>query len=75
MQRGRVLTSQHARSNFEAHNQGNFEARLGAFTATLKSSLTELELMGVLDMRGASEDEEKPYSRDIFLIHGRDDGC
>jgi predicted nucleotide-binding protein len=68
------------RTNFEAHNQHNFEARLAAFTAMLKSSLSELELMGVLDMResvGEAElesEETQPESRDVFLIHGHDDG-
>jgi len=68
------------RTNFEAHNQHNFEARLGAFTAMLKSSLSELELMGVLDMRegvGETElsQEECSESRDVFLIHGHHDGA
>jgi predicted nucleotide-binding protein len=69
------------RTNFEVHNQNNFEARLGAFTAMLKSSLSELELMGALDSRegvGEAEPEsgeEHPETRDVFLIHGHDDGA
>lgn len=68
-----------SRTNFMVHNQNNFEARLGAFTAMLKSTLSELELMGALDGQKdegvASESEEmQTQSRDIFLIHGHDEG-
>jgi len=61
-----------ARTNFEVHNQRNFEARTESFAAMLKGTLAELELMGVLDMR-EGEVKPEPDSRDVFLIHGRDD--
>jgi predicted nucleotide-binding protein len=55
----------------------NFNQRIEAFAATLRSSLAELELMGAgaeqAPAAGRGVLTVKSDSRDIFLVHGRDD--
>jgi predicted nucleotide-binding protein len=59
--------------------QQNFTKRIEALAATLKSSLTEFELMGVGDETVASAGEgvlsAKLDSRDVFLVHGHDEAA
>ena len=61
----------------EGQIQNNFDKRIGAFTAMLKSSLAELELMGAGDAAAPSVGERavavKSDSRKVFLVHGRND--
>jgi predicted nucleotide-binding protein len=57
--------------------QRNFAQRIQAFTAMLRGSLAELELMGAGVQQMPAVGREgltvKSDSRDIFLVHGRDD--
>jgi hypothetical protein len=61
----------------EGEIQQNFNERIEAFAATLRSSLAELELMGAgaeqVPPAGRGVLTVKSDSRDIFLVHGRDD--
>ena len=56
--------------------QQNFQKRLEAFSAMLKSSLAELELMGAgVDAVAATRESTpaKVDSRNVFVVHGHDD--
>jgi len=61
----------------EGQIQNNFDKRIEAITAMLKSSLAELELMGAGDAAAPSVRERvvavKSNSRIVFLVHGRND--
>jgi predicted nucleotide-binding protein len=63
----------------EGQIQQNFEKRIDSFAGVLRSSLTELELMGAGVAAGAPParvlSPAKPDSREIFLVHGRDDAA
>ncbi len=57
--------------------QQNFNKRLEAFDAMIKSTLAELELMGAVAEARPSAAEGvvavKPDSRKVFVVHGHDD--
>jgi len=57
--------------------QQNFNKRLEAFDAMIKSTLAELELMGALaESRPLAAEgvvAVKPDSRNVFVVHGHDD--
>jgi predicted nucleotide-binding protein len=57
--------------------QNNFDKRVAAFEAMLKSSLAELELMGAgieaVPVATEGAVKVKSDSRNVFLVHGRDD--
>jgi len=68
---------EHYINQSDRQTQQNFEARVEALAATLKSSLDELELMGAGAARVAlpSEGVTALDSRDVFLVHGHDDAA
>jgi predicted nucleotide-binding protein len=61
----------------EGEIQRNFDARIEALAAMLRSTMAELELMGAgveqTPAAGSGVLAVKSDSRDIFLVHGRDD--
>lgn len=93
---GAKWTGQHYFNMSDRQMQVNYDQRIEAFAATLKSSLSELELMGALDetapspevviggvvvTTGTSERSAptkgvalRADSRNIFLVHGHNDG-
>jgi predicted nucleotide-binding protein len=65
---------QHRLGMSEGEIQQNFRQRVEAFDAMLKSTLTELELMGVGKETGISQgaDAVSSDSRNVFVVHGHD---
>jgi predicted nucleotide-binding protein len=59
----------------EALIQENFVKRIEAFDAVLTSTLTELELMGAEPAANEGAVTVKSDSRNVFLVHGHNDGA